>query len=558
MNAKELKARIERAGLSHADCFEMNELRQRAREADAKIGTDDSSHSNENSNQNNQISHKSGRGKASGKKGRRSANTSSEPETISEEEAVLLERVEALVAESGKFGGRDAPMILADAEELKKQMENASLTTAGRKKMLDMIDEVNSSLAWENICEQKCGRFLHLGLLAVTLVPMLLTYLENLYEWALRPSMVVESADLTDMYAVVTGGCGALGLELAIMLANAGAGVVIGCHSTYDVVDIETRLSKLGLLHGSNRENGWVSVQPLRLESFKSVQEFATRVSKDVGILDILVHNAATKEGCVRTENGNEHVTQVNYLSPFLLTQLLLPKMREGSGRVVHLTCEAGLQQADWLPWPLGRTSPELLPHVDLENLEQWSKAKDLNAMQSSCDSSVQYANSKLAIVVHSHELNRRLFARSQGVSHVIDPGAMDSAFGRNSSVPTASSRRSSIMGNLPPVWIAKKIYSVTLGPIISSLGNFMLRSSIVGAKAVFHVATSSALASEDEGGGLFSDRAGAFMECGKPPALCGRVESYKLPAVTMDEQLAEQLWDRTEIAIGRRYLRSQ
>eukprot|EP01050_Picozoa_sp_SAG11_P003155 SAG11_NODE_172_length_13574_cov_14.732690_13_plen_97_part_00 len=63
--------------------------------------------------------------------------------------------------------------------------------------------------------------------------------------------------------------------------------------------------------------------------------------------LDILVHNAATKEGCGRTVDGHSIVTQVNYLSPFLLTRLLLPTLRKDS-RVVHLTCDAALQQPDW------------------------------------------------------------------------------------------------------------------------------------------------------------------------------------------------------------------
>merc|ERR1719316_461287 len=133
--------------------------------------------------------------------------------------------------------------------------------------------------------------------------------------------MVVNPAELSDMHSVVTGGCSGLGLELAIMLANSGAGVIIGCHNTAN--EVESRIAKLGLLRASDWDSqsanplgrssptaGWIAVWPLQLESFKSVREFASRVSNNVATLDILVHNAATKEGCTRTEDGHEYTFQ--------------------------------------------------------------------------------------------------------------------------------------------------------------------------------------------------------------------------------------------------------
>merc|ERR1711879_1076955 len=142
----------------------------------------------------------------------------------------------------------------------------------------------------------------------------------------------------------------------------------------------------------------------------------------------------------------------------------------------------------------------------------------------------MEYANAKLAIILHSQELNRRLVDSKQpGVSYAVNPGAMDSGFGRSDSKPTKSSTRSSMMGSLPPVWIAQKIYKYTLGRAVSYLGTFMLRPVSEGTKAIFHVATSAALFDQETGGALFSDRAGAFTDCGKSPDKCGRVRIDEL-----------------------------
>merc|ERR1719231_660893 len=174
---------------------------------------------------------------------------------------------------------------------------------------------------------------------------MLLSILEWAAEFVTRPNMdgVALDIDLQNSNAVVTGGCGAVGLEMAIMLAKAGANVVIGCHGSdsKQVDAVEGRLAELGLLNANQASDdddddglggsGGIEVWPLQLESFERVREFAARVANEVGMLDLLVHNAATKTGCTRTVDGHEYITQVNYLSPFLLTQLLLPTMRSGS-----------------------------------------------------------------------------------------------------------------------------------------------------------------------------------------------------------------------------------
>jgi len=478
-------------------------------------------------------------------------------DNVSDEEKSLKEKVDGLAAESGKFNGRDASAILAEAEQLKATILEASLTEGGKKRMLDSLEDVNKSLAFEHNFERHCGRYIQIAILAVTILPLLVTCGETGVEFVTRPEMVVAPADLSNKHAVVTGGCGAVGLDLSIMLAQSGAGVVMACHhgaKTRKAEDVKSRLAKLGLLKSKARTSpgkGWIEVWPLQLESFAFVRNFADRVVKELGTLDLIVHNAATKEGCGRTVDGHEVVTQVNYLSPFLLTSLLLPILQKG--RIVHVTCDVGLHQTDWLPWPFRRTHEDLLPRVHIDGLGQRPKGKDASMVDGDCSPLVEYANSKLALLVYSHELNRRLSGFDfRGVSHVVNPGGIDSAFGHSDSVPVGKpSMQSSVMAHLPPVWIAKQIYGYTLGKAFSALGNLMLRSANVGAKAIFHVATSDVLGDEEHGGGLFADTVGPFTDCGKPPEECGRVQPHKQPPSAIDEELAGFLWASTEEAIG-------
>jgi len=111
-------------------------------------------------------------------------------------------------------------------------------------------------------------------------------------------------------------------------------------------------------------------------------------------------------------------------------------------------------------------------------------------------------------------------------------------------------------MGYLPPVFIANKIFSFTVAPMVAKVSSHMLRSAEVGAKALFHVATAPELGQEENGGGLYADTAGAFINCGKPAEECGRVPTHKQPASALDAELAADLWEHTKNSIDQRHLR--
>ena len=301
--------------------------------------------------------------------------------------AAFVKEVKVLETDANSVRGRDASVIKEDCLKLEARINAAaaSLTAGGRKKVLAQLKQVVDDTESEDRMEKACGKVLQRGMLLVMVGPVLITLLASCTEFATRPAMAVEplgARDLAGRHAVVTGGCGAVGFEVAVLLADAGAGVVVGCHEEATAVGagggaagaagaagvaptaadadaaeaadaaaqrrfekqeaIKHRIKDLGLRRGENGENsengenvsggGWIEVWPLALESLDAVRSFAARYDSDIGAkqgLDLLVHSAATKEGCKTSVDGHDLATQVNYLAPFLLTKLLLPSLQK-------------------------------------------------------------------------------------------------------------------------------------------------------------------------------------------------------------------------------------
>jgi NAD(P)-dependent dehydrogenase (short-subunit alcohol dehydrogenase family) len=144
--------------------------------------------------------------------------------------------------------------------------------------------------------------------------------------------------------ALVTGSTSGLGHELALRLGSMGMHVIV---------------------HGRNRERGLEVVEAIESDgvgsarfyradfaSFEQVREFGEAILRDCDRLDILINNAgiARTPGGGRTlsQDGYELVFQVNHLSHFLLTRMLLPRLLESvPSRLVNVSSSAQ-QQIDF------------------------------------------------------------------------------------------------------------------------------------------------------------------------------------------------------------------
>jgi NAD(P)-dependent dehydrogenase (short-subunit alcohol dehydrogenase family) len=146
---------------------------------------------------------------------------------------------------------------------------------------------------------------------------------------------------------------------------------------------------------------------PLDLASFRSIRSFATDALDRFDHLDVLVNNAGLiLHRRAETQEGFEETFGVNHLGHFLLTDLLLERLRASApSRVVvvssgaHKGARRGLDFDD----------------LQAERKYKWGKA---------------YSKSKLANIYFTRELARRLDGTGVTVN-ALHPGFVRSEFGR-------------------------------------------------------------------------------------------------------------------------------
>jgi NAD(P)-dependent dehydrogenase (short-subunit alcohol dehydrogenase family) len=180
--------------------------------------------------------------------------------------------------------------------------------------------------------------------------------------------------------AVVTGGNGGLGFEVARWLARRGATVIVAAR------DQETAREARSAIEAET-PGAALDVRELDLASLESVRTCADRLVADYPRLDLLINNAGiTGIPERRTADGFEMQLGVNHLGHFVLTHRLLPALLAApAGRVVAVTSFARF---------VGRTVRPENPHL-----------------QGRYDPWAAYAQSKLANLLFAVELQRRLAA---------------------------------------------------------------------------------------------------------------------------------------------------
>ncbi|MCQ1950015.1 SDR family NAD(P)-dependent oxidoreductase [Arthrobacter sp. zg-Y859] len=135
-----------------------------------------------------------------------------------------------------------------------------------------------------------------------------------------------------------------------------------------------------------------------------SVRTLASELLQRYPRIDVLANNAGAVFGNERqvTSDGHEMTFQVNYLAPFLLTQLLTDRLLESKGTVINTSSLAN----------------RLFGNVDLDDLEN----------ENGYNPSKAYGNAKLEQILFTEEFDRRY--RSHGAtSTAFHPGVIGSSF---------------------------------------------------------------------------------------------------------------------------------
>lgn len=193
---------------------------------------------------------------------------------------------------------------------------------------------------------------------------------------------------------LVTGASDGIGAEAARVLAERGATVHVTGRS----------LDKLRPVAEA------VGTEPLIADFSRldDVRRLAEQVAERVGTLDVLMNNAGgTFSPSRTTADGHEPNFQVNHLAPFLLTNLLHPKLAAaGRSLVVNTSSIANL---------MGKV---VLDDLDYEH----RKAREFAA----------YGTGKLMNIVFTRGASDR-WSGDGIVSVAVHPGPVGSSFGRDS-----------------------------------------------------------------------------------------------------------------------------
>ncbi|XP_005991563.1 retinol dehydrogenase 12 [Latimeria chalumnae] len=272
------------------------------------------------------------------------------------------------------------------------------------------------------------------------------------------------NARLDGKTVLITGANTGVGKETMRDLARRGARVIAACR---DVSKGEAAVNEIRMDTGNEQ----IVVRKLDLADTRSIREFADNLLREEKALHILINNAGVMM-CPysKTEDGFEMQLGVNHLGHFYLTYLLLNLLKHSApARIINLSSLA-------------------------HNLG-WIKFADLQS-EKSYNSGIAYCQSKLANVLFTRELARRLQG-TKVTANSVHPGTVHSELTRHSFM----------------VSLAWKIFSV------------FIKTPMEGAQTSIYCAVAEEL--ESISGKYFSDCSPAFV------APQGR-----------NDETAKRLWD--------------
>lgn len=270
---------------------------------------------------------------------------------------------------------------------------------------------------------------------------------------------------LVGRVALVTGANTGIGRVTARELARQGAHVLIACRSAERA---RGAIEEMRAIAGA----GPVDFLPLDLGDFASIRACADRFLARGLPLHLLINNAGLAGARGVTASGFEMAFGTNHVGHFLLTRLLLERIRASAPARIVTVASRAHYRARGLDW---------------QAVRQATRART---------GMPEYCNSKLANVLFSAELARRL-AGSGVTTYALHPGVVASDVWR--AVP----------------WPLRSL--IKLGMI----------SNEQGAATTLHCATAAATARES---GMYYDKC--------------RVKTPS--AMAQDHALAAELWRRS------------
>jgi NAD(P)-dependent dehydrogenase (short-subunit alcohol dehydrogenase family) len=300
--------------------------------------------------------------------------------------------------------------------------------------------------------------------------------------------------DQSGRVAVITGANSGIGYRAAAVLADRGAHVVLA------VRNLEKGNAALSRIATAS-PHADVTLQKLDLASLDSVHSAAGALRAAHPRIDLLINNAGVMWTPKQlTKDGFEMQFGTNHLGHFALTGLLLDQLLSARGsRVVTVSSlgHIGLSVS-----PVG---PHWRSSIHFDDL-QWERRYDRV---------LAYGQSKLANLMFTYELQRRLEAQSYAktIAVAVHPGGTNTELARN----------------LP----------ATLRPVKAVLGLVLFQSASMGALPTLRAATDPAVA-----GGQYYGPGGFLQQRGHPKLVESSPQSH-------DQERQRRLWAASEELTG-------
>jgi len=210
---------------------------------------------------------------------------------------------------------------------------------------------------------------------------------------------VVAKLDLTDKVIIVTGGSAGIGTETVRVLAKKNATVIFTCRDTTKGNTVLQEIQK------QIPDPSKVEMMQLDLADFDSIHSFVKKFLEKNLPLHVLINNAGAV--CLQrslTKQGHEKTFAINHLGVFLLTNLLLDKLKQTTpSRIVIVSSLAYLSA----------------PRFDVNDV----LSEHYGAMK-------VYQKSKLCNILFTRELNKRLQGTNVTV-YTLHPGFISTELGR-------------------------------------------------------------------------------------------------------------------------------
>lgn len=230
---------------------------------------------------------------------------------------------------------------------------------------------------------------------------------------------------MRDQNAVITGATSGIGNALAVKMANAGVGVAIVGRDADRLNSTDRAIAKAG---------GAVRAFRADLSSLADVHHLASQLIEALPRIDILIHCAGifTRRRTV-TADGFELMFATNYLSAFLLTDLLMARlMASAPARILVVTAPSTVK----------------LDFDDLQGERHFSALRAFGA-------------SKAADLVFVLELARRLDGRGV-TANGVHPGLVRTGLMREAPAPLRWVTR---LASASPDRAASSIVPLALSP---------------------------------------------------------------------------------------------